>query len=81
MGGAERWRLDPAPEGTPGEELFFPACYRDASEIRELFAEAEAVLTEATSPDAADPMPDVTVVPQADRSAERLRAPDREAGQ
>jgi hypothetical protein len=25
----------PAPEGTPGEDLFFPRCFRDSSEIRE----------------------------------------------
>lgn len=24
----------PAPEGTPGEDLWFPQCFRDASELR-----------------------------------------------
>jgi hypothetical protein len=31
----------PAPAGTPGEDLLFPTCYRDGSEIREPQREAE----------------------------------------
>jgi hypothetical protein len=63
----------PAPEGTPDEDLWFPGCYRDGSEIREAFGEAEAALAEATSAHAADPMPDVIMVPQPEPSAEWLR--------
>jgi hypothetical protein len=32
----------PAPDGTAEEDLFFPTCYRDGSEIREPQREAEA---------------------------------------
>jgi hypothetical protein len=44
----------PAPAGTPGEDLRYPTCYRDGSEIREPQREAEpsAEAPGETSPEA-----------------------------
>jgi hypothetical protein len=32
----------PAPDGTPGEDMFFPQCFRDSSELKRPAAAGEA---------------------------------------